>query len=118
MDGQGYYTCWLTVGTTREKTRFMNALAELLGPIENPRYLIVRRSRGFGKRLDIHAVPEELGRKKETAETFLEEWKKRVGRAELIYTRTPEGRTQLLKARMRALSAAFVPEPERISGWR
>ncbi|WP_092093852.1 DEAD/DEAH box helicase family protein [Bhargavaea beijingensis] len=117
-DGQGYYTCWLSAGTTHEKTRFMNALAELLGPIGNPRYLIVRRSRGFGKRLDIHAVPEELGRKKETAEIFLEEWKKRVGRAELIYTRTPEGRRQLLEARMRALSAAFIPEPERISGWR
>lgn len=94
-------------------------MQEFVDPIENPRYLLHRKS---GKHLwvrhDYHAIPEEIGRRKEHAEVFLAEWKKRVGKAEFIYTRTPEGRKTLLKARVRAMSAKFVKRSERISVWR
>ncbi len=119
VDGGSAVACSLESGTIQEQMIFVNALQELLDPIENPRYLIERNSKFlFLRRRDFHAVPEELGRKKETAECFLKEWNKRVDRADLIYTRTSEGRKQLLIARMGAMSALFMDKSEQISVWR
>ena len=43
------------------KTLFLNSLQQVLDPIENPRYLLHRESRGwFATRRDYHAVPEEI----------------------------------------------------------
>ena len=117
-EGFGAYTCWLTEGTTHDKNVFMKAMKEFIDPIENPRYLLIRQAGKVIKRKDVHAVPQELGRKKEHAEFLQAEWKKRVGKAELVYTRTFEGRKELLSARLTALSTAFVEKADRISGWR
>lgn len=115
----GVVICYLENGTKHEQKLFLQSMQEFVDPIENPRYLLHRKS---GKHLwvrhDYHAIPEEIGRRKEHAEVFLAEWKKRVGKAEFIYTRTPEGRKTLLKARVRAMSAKFVKRSERISVWR
>lgn len=115
----GAVVCWLKDGTTQEKTLFLNSLQQVLDPIENPRYLLYRESRGwFATRRDYHAVPEEIGRRKEHAERFARLWRKHIGSAELVYTRTPEGRKMLLTARTRALSSMFVKKSERVSAWR
>ncbi|WP_233505426.1 hypothetical protein [Sporosarcina sp. BI001-red] len=91
----------------------------MLDPIENPRYLLVRQSKLlFIQRRDFHAVPEEIGRKKEYAEFFLKQWNHHVDHARLTYTRTPEGRKELLVARLTAMSAIFVDKSERLSVWR
>ncbi|MCM3739696.1 DEAD/DEAH box helicase family protein [Oceanobacillus luteolus] len=115
----GEVYCHLERGTKYEQKLFLQALQELLDPIENPRYILHRQS---GKTLwvkhDYHALPEEIGRRKDYAETFLAQWQKKIGKAELIYTRTPEGRKLLLKARMRAMSAKFVKRSERLSVWK
>lgn len=86
----------------------------------NPRYLLFRESKLLWliKRRDYHAIPEELGRKKEYAELFLRKWTESMGPAKLIYTRTPEGRITLVQVRMQAMSAAFVEQAERLSVWR
>ncbi|MEK4712892.1 DEAD/DEAH box helicase family protein [Sporosarcina sp. FSL K6-5500] len=117
-DGGGTYTCWLEEGTTHEKTIFMTALKEFLNPIENPRYILIRKAGKLWKRSDYHAIPQVIGHKKEYVNFFLEEWKRRVGKSDFIYTRTVEGRLKLLEARMKALSSSFVPTVERTSGWR
>lgn len=115
----GRVVCWLKDGSTHEKTLFLNALQQLLGPIESPRYLIYRTSRRwFGQTQDYHGVPEEIGRRKEHAERFAGLWRKNIGPAELVYTRTPEGRTKLLDARAKSLTSMFVRKSERISVWR
>lgn len=115
----GTVVCWLKDGTTQEKTLFLNSLQEVLDPIENPRYLLYRESHSwFMIKRDYHAVPEEIGRRKEHAELLAQLWRKHIGPAELVYTRTPEGRKILLKARMRALSSNFVKKSERVSVWR
>ena len=81
--------------------------------------LIVRRSPWWGiGRTDYHAVPTELGRKREHAEGLLKAWRRLVGRAELVYTREPDGRKMLLRARGHSLSSAFVPRSERVSRWK
>lgn len=106
-------------GVSRAAERLiMTAIAEVLGPVQNPRYVLVRRSRlGFLARTDYHAVPASLGARKESAEKFTELWKERVGSSHLTFTRSAEGRGVLLKARMQSLSAGFQRSVDRRSAW-
>jgi len=106
-------------GVSRATERIvMEAIAELLGPVGNPRYLLVRRSwLGSRRRTDYHAVPAAIGRRKEWAEAFHRLWRQRVGSSRLIFTRTAEGRVQLLRARARAFSAGFLRAVDRRSTW-
>lgn len=108
----------LAEGTIKEQKMFTEALQEFMDPIENPRYLLYRHSGRFFKKEDYHAIPEEIGRKKEYVEVFLTTWKKHMEKAEYIYTRTKDGRQRLLIARTRAMSALFREKSERISEWR
>lgn len=118
-DQLGIVTCWLENGSTHEQKVFLKALQEIVDPVENPRYLLYRRSsKRLITRYDYHTIPEEIARKKEYSEFFLKEWNQRIGGAELIYTRTSEGRKALLTARMKAMSATFVSKSDRISTWR
>lgn len=118
-DKLGIVTCWLEKGSTHEQKIFLKALQEVVDPIENPRYLLFRKSsKRFFTRYDYHALPEEIARRKEYGKFFLKEWNKKIGQAELIYTRTPKGRKVLLTARMKAMSATFVSKSDRISTWR
>ncbi|UCD52380.1 MAG: DEAD/DEAH box helicase family protein, partial [Phycisphaerales bacterium] len=115
----GFVTCSLKGGTTRERSVFLEALQELMSPIDNPRYLLVRKNPlGPLMRRDYHAVPKVLGRKKELAEHFRRRWAKHVGPCELVYTRNTEGRQLLLKARAQSMSAAFQHRTERTRAWR
>jgi hypothetical protein len=115
----GFVSCSLKGGTTRERSLFLEALQEILSPIENPRYLLVRKTPlGPLLRQDYHAVPKALGRKKDLAEHFARMWSKFVGPVELVYTRSEEGRKLLLRARARAMSAGFQSRTERIRSWQ
>ena len=117
-DGAGTAGCALDGGTPRERRLFLNAMQEVLAPIQNPRYLLVRHSEfGFFRRSDVHAVPQCAGTKKDRAEVFLHHWKKHVGPAELVYTRSEAGRKTLLSARGQSLSAAFATQAQRLTRW-
>ncbi|AUI85676.1 type III restriction endonuclease subunit R [Vibrio azureus] len=109
----------LTGGTFYESSLFADSVSEVLAPIDNPRYLVVREGDFLGvSRKDYHAVPTIIGVKKSSAEIFIEEWSKHVGPAELIYTRNQQGRESLLKARMRAFSSIFAKDIKRIDKWQ
>ncbi|MEN6575024.1 MAG: DEAD/DEAH box helicase family protein [Phycisphaerales bacterium] len=115
----GFVSCSLQGGTTRERSIFLEALQELLGPVEDPRYVLLRKSPlGWFTRKDYHAVPRALGKNKESAEFFRKTWSIRVGSADLIYTRTPEGRRLLLKARTRSMAQSFQKRAERLKVWQ
>jgi len=119
-DKRGAVFCHVAGGTRRERATYLNALGEVLGPIESPRYLLLRKSM-LGKsfmRQDYHNVPDILGSRRESAEAFARQWKKYVGEMDLIYTRNKEGRIALLRARNHSLSAGFRPRSERISRWK
>jgi len=106
-------------GASRATERkLMEAIAELLGPVRNPRYLLVRRSwLGLRQRADYHAVPAAIGQRKEWAEHFHHEWRKRVGSSQLVLTRNPKGRLILLRARARSFAAGFQRQVDRQSAW-
>ena len=115
----GFVFCHLKGGSSREKWVYLEALQELLGPIENPRYLLVRKSRLlFFQRVDYHPVPKIIGVRKKYAEYFAQMWRKYVGKMDLVYTRRKEGRKILIHARNHSLSAAFVPRSKRRTRWK
>jgi len=118
-DRYGLVSCSLEGGTTYEKSLFLDALQEILGPIDNPRYLLTRKTPlGRLVRQDYHVVPNQIGKKKEYVEFFVKMWKKYVGSTKLIYTRTVEGRKILLKARGHSLSTGFQKRSDRVKSWK
>jgi hypothetical protein len=115
-DGSVY--CWIGGGTGRDQAIFLRALREVLRPVENPRYLLAGARYWRFFREDYFAVPDLLARKKDCAEVFARSWRTHVGPVQLVYTRTPEGRKVLLRARMHSFAAAFQNRAERVSSWK
>ncbi|MDY0354849.1 MAG: DEAD/DEAH box helicase family protein [Sedimentisphaerales bacterium] len=115
----GLVACSVKGGSTRERSVFLEALQELLGPIDDPRYLLVRKSPlGPFMRKDYHAVPRALAKNKESAEHFRRMWARYIGPCEALYTRNPQGRQTLLKARAQSVSTAFHRRTDRTRTWR
>ncbi|MFC6997007.1 DEAD/DEAH box helicase family protein [Rufibacter roseus] len=120
VDEYGAVYCHLQGGTTFERSYFIKALSEMVGPIDNPRYVMLRQNK-FLKILlqkDYHSVPEAIGRNKALAEFLAQEWRQKVGDCELIFTRNLEGRKLLLKARMHSLASEFEDKTEQLNQWR
>ena len=92
---------WLKGGTMRDKTTFAACMEEIWGIIDNPRYLLARRGR-LNTGSEYYSVPEVFGRQKERALIFERHMKKVLGSHCLVYTRCPEGRKVLLRARTRS----------------
>ncbi len=116
----GAVFCYLSGGSTYSKSVFIQSIQEIVDPIENPRYLIIRKSRLFGiiNQKDFHAVPEVLGRKKEMALSLQKHWKARVGSCKIIFTRNAEGRKLILRSRINSLSSEFQETSERVNVWK
>ncbi len=120
VDSWGAVFYHLEGGTTFDKSTFMNALQEVIAPIDNPRYVIVRKNKFmlFVKQKDYHSVPEIIGSNKNLAEYFKNQWERLVGGCDLIYTRTIDGRKLLLKSRVKSLPAQFDDHVECVKKWR
>ena len=118
-DEQGCVYCHLEGGTTFEKSTFIKNLHEIIRKVENPRYIIIRKSRFlvFVKQSDFHAVPELLGKNKILAEYLVHQWRRLVGDCELVFTRTVEGRKLILKSRMKSLASQFDDKTEQVNKW-
>lgn len=92
-------TCGIVNGTIYEKDVFTKAFLELLSQIENPRYLLVKK---FGKLYNFsssYSCPSILANNREKAKVLAKNLELVGGRYELIYTRLPGGRMNILKAR-------------------
>lgn len=117
--GDGSFYLSISGCTFYESSLFADCLAEILAPVDSPRYLVLRRGTFLGMtRDDYHAVPMKLGVKKDVAKLFYKSWCKYVGPSELIYTRNNEGRARLLKARMQSFSSAFKRVINRQDRWQ
>lgn len=118
-DENGCIYCHLEGGTTFEQSVFIKSLHEIIGEVENPRYLIIRQNRFLilWEQNDYHSVPELLGKNKKTAEYFARQWQSLVGNCELAFTRTIEGRKLILKARVKALASQFEDKTEQLNKW-
>lgn len=103
-----------------ENNLFIQALQEFLDPVDNPRYLLVKHSKFMGriKQTDYFSIPAVLSTNKKNVDMFKQLWKKYIGDCEIVYTRNPEGRKVLLKARKDASSAAKRDKSKRLSKWQ
>lgn len=90
------FTVRIKNGTYQEERFFNEALMELLEPVQDTRYLVEINNRYF-------AVPKDLARNKEAANSFLREIKRKQRNCRLVYTRNLLGRQKLLQARIQAL---------------
>ena len=98
---------------------FAGALAELMSPVDNPRYLLRLDTPGDWTKGEYYlAVPAALGNKKMTADLA-----GRLGQVvehdfEPVYTREPTGRLKLLTARLQASGKGETAVAERDMLWR
>lgn len=119
-DEFGEVVCYLENASSFHNQLFLEALSEVLNPIENPRYL-VRMSQDIAMKFDTPfyaAVPSLFSKRKADATDFSNAWNANIAINELIYTRFPEGRLELLKARGLSLNPELHPKAERVSAWR
>ena len=103
-----------------ENNLFIQSLQEFLDPVENPRYLLVKRSRFLKwiKQTDYFAVPSAISPNKKGVEIFKGLWKLYIGHCDIVYTRSAEGRRVLLKARKNTFSAIKQKASKRLSKWQ
>lgn len=101
----GNIICSLNGASYHENSIFVSSVNEILAPIENPKYLIVRNNWLKDKIgiYNVHAVPKAFENKKSEAQIFYRNWKKKVGKSNLVYGRNNEGRKLILKARLYTL---------------
>lgn len=121
-DKEGYVYCHLENGTSYEKSIFVQMIQEIVDPINNPRYIIVRKSTLLKviRQSDYHAVPESIAKKAALAKDFLHFWELYVGKADLIFTKSIEGHKFLIHSRMKALSNSITDKRivEHVNSWR
>ena len=97
-----YNAIYLKGATMREKEIFAQALTEFFAPIENQRY-ILKSCHKVKDQTEFFAVPSMFEKRKADAESFLRHIQKSVGKYNLIYSRSVQGRPILLEARIKAL---------------
>ncbi|MBR1653064.1 MAG: DEAD/DEAH box helicase family protein [Alloprevotella sp.] len=117
-DGMFFVSC--SNLPTEENNIFIQSLQELLDPVENPRYILIRHSSFFAnvRQTDYFSLPALLSTNRQSVEIFKRLWEKYIGECETIYTRSLEGRKVLLKARKEAFSALKRTKSRRLSKWQ
>ena len=97
-----YNAIYLKGASMREKEIFAQTMTEFFAPIENQRY-ILKASHKVKDQTEFFAVPSMFEKRKADAESFLRHIQKSLGKYDLIYTRSIQGRPILLEARIKAL---------------
>lgn len=116
---KGEVVCSIQGTTAMESAIYINALQEIIEPIKNPRYLIIKTS-WFKQKFKVqnyYSVPQIFGDKKERCQIFLANWEKNVSKSKVVYTRHFEGRKILIRARMCHLSTAFEKKTKKAVIW-
>lgn len=114
-DNLGYITCCNLA--PEENNVVISALQEFLGPIKNPRYLLIRKG-NFPGQCDYFAIPSVIATSRKNVDIFEKLWNKYIGNGKIVYTRNVEGRKLLLKARKVAFSAMQRERTEKLSKWQ
>ena len=111
--GSGWLRYHLKHASEEETAKFTKSLEEVLGPLENPRYIISRPAMymrdtwltkllpevlaKFLRRAErsiqmYHTVPSIVANTKDRAEIFKKNWDYYIGKSEIMYCRNEEGR--------------------------
>ncbi len=122
--GGGWIRYHLEHASEEDTAKFTKALEEVLGPLENPRYIISRpamhmRDTWLSKLLPevvakflrraerniemYHKVPSIVANTKERAEIFKKNWDYYIGKSELTYCKNDEGKKYVEEIRNKGL---------------
>jgi hypothetical protein len=112
---------YITGASTREQNTFNTAITELLSPIQNPRYILIRINalKDYDYRCSF-ACPSVIGQKKESAKILQRYLQKYSGKLKLVYTRNEEGRKFILNCRKKSyitLNQKFVNKKYKVTNW-
>lgn len=107
----GFVTMYLRNASVHDQNVFNTAMAELLSPIQNPRYLLIRKRLllGFDYTLSF-ACPTVLGKKKEYVQVLARHLLASTGRFVPIFAHREDGRALTIKCRNRA----YITQNERL----
>lgn len=119
-DADGNVFCNLESPIQKEKEIFIGCLEEIIKPINNPKFIIIRKSKfeGIFDQHDFHSVPNCIAKKKQLVDVFYDQWKRNVGSAQLVNTRSVEGRHFLLKARAWSLLYSKLDKTDHSITWK
>jgi hypothetical protein len=116
--GGAWSRLFLEGATVEEEALFVDSMREVLGPLDNPRYMVMRVARYFQTSLEPtllsrllpmffdpkevvlhrdqtamwHAVPKALAKKRELADIFVYMWSIHIGPTRLVYGHSEGGR--------------------------
>lgn len=117
----GYVAMYLRNASIHDQNVFNTAMAELLSPIENPRYILISKTKFGGYNYGLSfACPSIIGKKKEFVEVLTEKLRATTGNFEPVYTHREEGRKLILKCRKNAYITRNARELNRkykVSHW-
>ncbi len=98
-----YIALFLRNASIHDQNIFNTAMTELLSPIENPRYILIKKQifTKYNYQYSF-ACPSIIGKKREYVEILAEKLKYSTGKFIPIYTRNENGRAFILKCRKRS----------------
>ncbi len=116
-----FVSLYLRNASIHDQNIFNTAMAEMLSPIENPRYVLIakRKLKGYNYKLSF-ACPSIIGKKKEYVEVLAEKLKATTGNFEPIYTHREDGRKLILKCRKHSyitLNEIAMDSKYKVSHW-
>lgn len=117
-----YVSLHLRNASIHDQNIFNTAMAEMLSPIENPRYILI--SKNIFKKYNYNlsfACPSIIGKKREYVEVLAEQLKATTGNFEPVYVHKENGRKLILKCRKRSyitFNKAIIDTKYRVSHWK
>lgn len=112
----GGVTAWIEGATLQEANTFITNLSEIFSKTDNQRYIISTKRNNFSR---YYNIPKLFSVNKQQAEYFASVWIKKIGRVELIYTKSSEGRKELFKARMQNLEMKDkISRKQKMADWK
>ncbi|MBQ4560225.1 MAG: DEAD/DEAH box helicase family protein [Tyzzerella sp.] len=104
---------YLRNASIHDQNIFNTAMAEMLSPIKNPRYVLIAKTRPNRYNYELSfACPSIIGKKKEYVEILSKKLKDTTGNFEPVYTHREEGRKLILKCRKKS----YITHNEKMMG--
>ena len=86
--------------SVHDQNVFNTAMAEMLSPIENPRYVLIARRWNNSLNYELSfACPSVIGKKREFVDELARQLKSSIGKFEPVFIHSEEGRRLILKCR-------------------
>ena len=119
--GTPFVQIYLKRASVHDQNVFNTAVNEMLSPIQNPRYLLIKQTKKGRHIYDVsYACPAIIGKKKEFATIFAEELKKAVANFDVVYTHNENGRRLILKCRKSSyitFNQKLIDKKYKVSHW-